>query len=48
MEVTGRWLSGAVLLTGVEHHEINDPPKAPEELSWLLKCKFINQEEGDK
>lgn len=27
----------------VEHQEINNPPKAPEKLDWLLKCKSINQ-----
>lgn len=31
MEVTlALWLSGAMLLVEVEHHEVNDPPKAPE------------------
>lgn len=30
----------------VEHHEINDLPKAPEKLSWLLKCKFTKQEKA--
>lgn len=30
----------------VEHHEINDLPKAPEKLSWLLKCKCISREKA--
>ena len=31
MEVTlALWLSGAMLVVEVEHHEVNDPPKAPE------------------
>lgn len=33
----------------VEHHEIDDPPKAPEKLNQLLKSKIINQgKEGNK
>lgn len=43
----GPWLSGAMLLTRVEHHEINDLPKAPEKLNGLLKCKIINQEKEE-
>lgn len=42
-------MSGATLLTRVEHREINDPPRAPEKLNCLLKCKIINWEkEGNK
>lgn len=40
-------MSEAVLLTRVEHHEINDPPKAPEKQNWLLKSKTINQEKEE-
>jgi hypothetical protein len=31
----------------LEHHEINDPPKAPEKLNWLLKCTITNQEKKE-
>lgn len=40
-------MSGAKLLMRLEHHEINDPPKAPEKLNWLLKCTITNQEKKE-
>lgn len=35
------------MLLRVEHHKINDPPKAPEKENWLLKCKIINQKKEE-
>lgn len=33
----------------VEGREIDDPPKAPEKLNWLLKSNIINQgKEGNR